>query len=117
MTWDAPSWKAAAVAYRKARAGHALIVETEPGRLKLLRHLMDDDVSLNAAWYKLNDPRSRPTPEATINAVMHAVRERGLEALKEPATAERLERCDATAKTEIEQRIAKLQKDWSNGQR
>src|SRR5262245_55175912 len=103
MTWDAPSWKTAAVAYREARAGHALIVETEPGRLKLLRHLMDDDVSLNAAWYKLNDPRSRPTPEATINAVMRAVRERGLEALKEPATAEGLERCDATAKAEIEQ--------------
>ena len=107
MTWNAPSWKTAAVAYRKARAGHALIVETEPGRLKLLRHLMDDDVSLNAAWYKLNDPRNRPTPVATINAVMHAVRERGLTALEEPATKARLACCDAEARAEINKQIEK----------
>jgi hypothetical protein len=42
---------------------------------------------------------------------MHAVRERGIAALKEPAIAVRLERCDATAKTEIEQRIADLRKN------
>jgi hypothetical protein len=52
----------------------------------------------------------RPTPEATIEAIMHAVRERGLAALKEPATAERLSRCDASAKAEIERRIANLRK-------
>jgi hypothetical protein len=46
-----------------------------------------------------------------IEAVIHAVRERGLAALKEPVTAKRLERCDAAAKAEIEQRIAKLRKD------
>jgi hypothetical protein len=39
---------------------------------------------------------------------MHAVRERGIAALKESATVERLERCDAAAMTEIEQRIASL---------
>jgi hypothetical protein len=48
----------------------------------------------------------RPTPEVVIEAIMFAVRERGLAALKEPATAERLERCDAAAKAKIEQRIA-----------
>jgi len=42
---------------------------------------------------------------------MYAVRERGIAALKESAIAARLERCDATAKTEIEQRIASLRKD------
>jgi hypothetical protein len=31
--------------------------------------------------------------------------------LKEPANVERVERCDAAAKAEIEQRIAKLRKD------
>jgi hypothetical protein len=41
---------------------------------------------------------------------MHAVRERGLAALKESATAERLERCDAAARAEIERRIADLRK-------
>jgi hypothetical protein len=68
---------------------------------------MSDNVSLDRAWAELNDFRNRPTPKATIEAVMHAVRERGLTALKVPVTAERLERCDAAAKAEIEQRIAK----------
>ena len=54
--------------------------------------------------------RNRPTPRATIEAVMHAVRERGLAALKEPPTKERLDHCDATARAEIEQRIARLQR-------
>src|SRR5262249_51889567 len=80
----------------------------EPERLKQLHRLMGNSVSLDAAWAELNDPRNRPTPEATIKAVMHAVRERGLAALKEPMTAGRLERCDAEAKAEIEQRIASL---------
>jgi hypothetical protein len=43
-----------------------------------------------------------------VEAVMLAVRERGLAALKEPATVERLERCDAAARAEINQRIEKL---------
>jgi hypothetical protein len=69
---------------------------------------MHNSVSLDAAWAELNDPRNRPTPEFTIRAVMHAVRERGLAALKEPATAERLARCDEDAKAEINKRIEKL---------
>jgi len=58
---------------------------------------------------RLND--ARPTPQATIEAVMHAVHARGVAALKEPAIAARLERCDAAAQAEIEQRIASLRKD------
>jgi hypothetical protein len=54
---------------------------------------------------------NRPTPKATIDAVVFAVRERGLAALKEPANLERLSRCDAAAKAEIERRITKLPKD------
>jgi hypothetical protein len=72
---------------------------------------MSDSVSLDAAWAELNDARNRPTPKTTIEAVMHAVRERGLAALKEPVTAKRLESCDAAARGEIEQRIANLRKD------
>jgi hypothetical protein len=49
-----------------------------------------------------------PTPNVVVEAVMHVVRERGLAALKEPATVERLERCDASARAEINQRIEKL---------
>ncbi len=39
----------------------------------------------------------RPTPEATIEAIKHTVRTSGLAALKEPATRERLSRCDEAA--------------------
>jgi hypothetical protein len=78
--------------------------------LARLRRLMSDDISLERAWAELNDFRNRPTPKATIEAVMYAVQERGLAALKEPATAARLEHCDAAAKAEIEKRIAILQK-------
>jgi hypothetical protein len=48
------------------------------------------------------------TPQTTIEAIMYAVRSRGLTALKEPDTLERLGRCDERALDEIDQRIAKL---------
>jgi len=73
-----------------------------------LRRLLDDNVSLDRVWNELNDPRNRPTPQVTVEAVMYSVRTRGLAALKEHATIERLSRCDAAALTQIDQRIAKL---------
>ena len=109
--WISAGWKQAALEYHHARGNRTLIVETPPEDLARLRRLMRDNVSLASAWAELNDPRNRPTPKATVDAVIHAVRERGLAALKEPVTAERLERCDAAAKAEIEQGIARLRKD------
>jgi hypothetical protein len=50
----------------------------------------------------------RPTPQATIGAVTWTVRERGLKALGEPANQERLSRCDAAARGEINAKIEKL---------
>jgi len=49
----------------------------------------------------------RPTPQATIEAIMHSVRERGLGALREPATIERLSRCDADARAWLDRWIEK----------
>jgi len=106
--WNNPGWKEAAAEYHRYRAGRPLIVEIEPERLKRLRRLMSDSVSLDAAWAELNDFRNRPTPKATVEAVVHAVRERGLAALKEPTTVERLKRCDAAARADTNQRIEKL---------
>jgi hypothetical protein len=106
--WNSPTWKQAAAEYHCARAGRVLVAETPPERLAHLRRLMGDDISLSAAWHELNDSRNRPTSRFTINAVVHSVRERGLSALKEPANLERLSRCDAAAKTEINERIEKL---------
>jgi hypothetical protein len=55
---------------------------------------------------EFNKPLS--TPQTTIEAILHCVRERGVAALKEPANIERLSRCDAGARTQIKARIAKL---------
>jgi hypothetical protein len=50
----------------------------------------------------------RPTPQTTVEAVMWTVRERGLKALGEPLNQERLSRCDAAARAQINQRIENL---------
>jgi hypothetical protein len=50
----------------------------------------------------------RPTPDATVDAIMYCIRERGMAALKEPANVERLSRCDDEARATIKKRIAKL---------
>jgi len=49
-----------------------------------------------------------PTPQATVEAIMFAVRERGLTALKDAANVERLARCDQAARAQINHRIARL---------
>jgi hypothetical protein len=51
---------------------------------------------------------TRPTPQCTIDAIMFSVRERGLGALDEPDTLERLSRCDERALDQINSRISKL---------
>jgi hypothetical protein len=49
------------------------------------------------------------TPQTSIEAVMHCVRERGLAALCEPANQQRLMTFDEDARTEVNKRIAKLE--------
>jgi hypothetical protein len=65
-------------------------------KLKRLRELMADDISFERAWHELRD--QRPTPEMTIEAVKQAVRSRGVAALSEPSTRDRLQKCDADAR-------------------
>jgi len=108
MSWNDRGWKQAALEYHNTRGNNVSIVEAPPEALVRLRRLMRDSVSPERAWAELNGRRNRPTPKATIDAIMFAVRERGLAALKEPATAERLNSCDAAARAEIEQRLQKL---------
>ena len=50
----------------------------------------------------------RPTPQTTIEALLHCVRDRGVSALKEPANIERLSRCDVEALSQIDARVAKF---------
>jgi hypothetical protein len=51
----------------------------------------------------------RTTPQTTIEAILHCVRERGLAALEEPANLARLRECDDTALAQIDARLAKFQ--------
>jgi hypothetical protein len=64
------------------------------------------EMSLGALWGYFNRPHK--TPQTTIEAVLHSVRERGLEALTEPANIARLSGCDEMARAEINKRIARL---------
>ena len=60
-------------------------------------------------------PASLPTPQMTVEAVMFCVRVHGLVALTEPDTLERLSRCDAAARSQINDRILKLIEQQPNG--
>lgn len=59
---------------------------------------------------KVAAAKPRPTPPSVIEAIMYSVRTRGVAALKEPATVERLSRCDPDARDQIKQRIAALKR-------
>src|SRR5262249_3917308 len=59
------------------------------------RRLLEDSVTLERAWRELNE--QRPTPQTVIEAVLYCMRERGLEALQEPANVARLRSCDEAA--------------------
>jgi hypothetical protein len=47
----------------------------------------------------------RATPQSTIDAIVYCVRVRGIAALEEPNNKERLARCDAAAREQIDERI------------
>jgi hypothetical protein len=49
-----------------------------------------------------------PTPQSVVEAIMYSVRARGLTALEEPDSQERLSRCDDAAREQIKRRFAKL---------
>jgi hypothetical protein len=56
-------------------------------------------------------PSARPpTPQATIDAIMLCVRERGLKALNDPANQQRLRHCDADARARLDQWLADFKK-------
>ena len=50
----------------------------------------------------------RPTPVTLVEAIKQSVRDRGIAALKEPATRERLGRCDRAARAEIDRWLTRF---------
>jgi hypothetical protein len=73
-----------------------------------VRRLLAPDISLDQAWHALNC--NRATPGTTIEAIKVAVRDRGVAALKEPATRERMQRCDAAARADVERWLSRFKK-------
>ena len=106
-SWGVPSWREAVAEYHRDRHGHRLAGDIEPARLRRLRRLMADGISLDRAWYAAN--ADRPTPEAAVDAVKLSVRERGMKAFDEPANQWRLKRCDAATRRQLDHWIANFQ--------
>jgi hypothetical protein len=60
------------------------------------------DAKAKAFQRQRGKPTPRPTPKAMIEAIKQSVRDRGVAALKEVRTRERLASCDAAARAEID---------------
>jgi hypothetical protein len=58
----------------------------------------------------VKQPNNCGATESTVEAIVYPVRERGLAAVKEPSTAERLSRCSTAQRKQIEKRIADLKR-------
>jgi hypothetical protein len=67
-----------------------------------------DSMSAGALWEALNNPRRHRTPQSIVDAVMFAVKSRGVASLDEPANVAQLECCDANAKALLNKRIEAL---------
>src|SRR5262249_32553406 len=90
------------------RGGRVSIAPYAPEEIARLRRLMDDDVSLDRAWHELN---GRPSGAAasTVEALMFALRSRGVQALGEPHVLRRLAQLDNAQLREIAVRLQKLE--------
>jgi hypothetical protein len=76
-------------------------------RLERLRRLMDDDVSIERAWHEINHPTDRAAA-STVEALMLALRERGVAALAEPAVRQRLAQLDEEQVVKVGDRLQAL---------
>jgi hypothetical protein len=87
-----------------------LLLLDEPYELSEAEHALNRALKLSG-WTCPGPEMSaspRPTPQTTINALMYSMRSRGLQALREPDTMERLSRCDEGAIRQIAERLATL---------
>src|SRR5262249_43179053 len=77
-------------------------------RLERLRRLMDDDVSIERAWHEIYHPTDRAAA-STVEALMLALRERGVAALAEGPVRQRLVQLDEEQIVKAGDRLQALQ--------
>jgi hypothetical protein len=78
-----------------------------PPRPDRLRQLLGNDVSLERAWHELSSLRDRAAA-SIVEALMFALRERGIAALTEPKIRGWLSECDDRQVAEIGDRLQRL---------
>jgi hypothetical protein len=78
-----------------------------PARPDRLRQVPGNDVSLERAWHELSSLRGRAAA-STVEALMFALRERGIAALTEPKIRSWLSNCDDRQVAEVGDRLQKL---------
>ena len=76
---------------------------------QFLRGVVDPTVTMDRAYWAIQARhRSQATPQTTVDAILVAVGARGLATLQEPAVRERVFRCDASARQQINEGIERL---------
>src|SRR5919204_2292642 len=81
-----------------------------PARPDRLRQLLGNDVSFERVWHELSSLRGRAAA-STFEALMFALRERGIAALTERKIRSWLSDCDDRQVAEIGDRLQKLKPD------
>jgi hypothetical protein len=112
VTWGDESWKRAARSYHVARRGTraVLSVQTEPDKVRRIRRLMAEDVSLDRAYAEFNSKATDGAAASTVEALAHQLRA-GVTALREPTAKRRLGELDKGQLREICARLGKER--WS----
>jgi hypothetical protein len=98
-----------ALAYQLDQA-QALIAELldENDDLVLENAFLHTELDIHRPKPKPIRLRQRPTPNVVVEAVIESVRQNGIAALRTPDNQDRLRRCDASARREVNRRINKI---------
>jgi hypothetical protein len=109
MNWKDKGWKDAALEYHSQRGGSRTVIEIESGRLRRLRQLLNDSVSLERAWHEINAVHIHGrAAQSTVEALMYSLRERGTKALDEPDTKRRIGELSEEQLHEVGGRLQRL---------
>jgi hypothetical protein len=115
--WKHPGWKDAGAEYRANRpktpaleliASKTYVCDVCGAAPCVSRGFCSYSRAVDRQTKRRSRLAEQSTPQSTIDAIMYCVRQRGIEALKEPANIERLSRCDEQAKAAINKFAAKI---------